>query len=79
MYSKNSGRTDGLRQAGQVDFETITSAISWWVPPGEVDWGRGFVRNLGTCFSRLSLGPNEKPFVSGLWCFRFLSFFFFFG
>lgn len=53
------------------------SAISWRVPPGEVDWGRGSIWDLGTLvnFSKLTHGPNEKPFVSGLWFFGFVSVF----
>lgn len=51
------------------------SAISWWVPPGEVDGGRGFHLGSGDVwfsFSKLGHGPNEKLFVNGLWCLGFV-------
>ena len=51
------------------------SAISWWVPPGEVDWGRGFHLGSGDVwlsFSKLSL--CEWALVLGV-CLCFLFFF----
>lgn len=32
-------------------------------------------RDIGFSFSNLSVGPNEKSFVSGLWLFGFVVFF----